>query len=160
MIATTTNAGATAAMRVLADIGLSSGKPVVIVGDERARNSVLDLLAHELNTTPVNLNIALTEAMMESDQKPDLADVIAGIDAGSGPMLLDRLHILMLPQLQVSAIGLLCRVSRRRPICVSWPGHLQDGRLKYAHHDHPEFLDDDASRVVVIDLKTNEGSEL
>jgi hypothetical protein len=160
MIATTTNAGATAAMRVLADNGLSAGKPVVIAGDERARNSVLDLLAHDLNTTPVNLNIALTEAMMESDQKPDLADIIAGIDPGGGPMLIDRLHVLMLPQLQVSAVGVLCRISRRRPLCVSWPGHLQDGRLKYAHVDHPEFLDEDASRVVVIDLMTSEGSKL
>lgn len=144
-------------MRVLSHSGLSSGKPVVILGEEDARHETLTLLADKLNTSPINLNIMLSEALMAGSFMPDLAPIIAGMRPGCGPMLLDRLQVLMLPQLQVNVVAVLCQVARRLPLCVSWPGYLQDRRLRYAHQDHPEFLDEDASRVAVIDLTTSEG---
>ena len=67
-------------------------------------------------------------------------------------------QILMLPQLRTNATDVLCRVARRRAVCASWPGRLDHGRLRYAVPDHPECLDEDAARALVVDLSTNEGT--
>lgn len=150
---------ARSALHLLDDIGFSNGKPVLVVGSHAGRHAVLDALSANLGVQPVNLNIALVDALLESDQKADFPTTIAGFTSGSSPLLLDRIQLLMLPQLRVNAVDVLCRVARRRPVCVSWPGRLESGRLKYAHPDHPECLDEDVSRVAVIDLSINEGPE-
>ena len=150
---------ARSARYLLDDIGFSKGRPVLVIGNSAARDGVLDALSTDLGVQPVSLNIALADALSESEQKADLPMTIAGFMPGAGPLLLDRIRLLMLPQLRVNAVDVLCRVARRRPVCVSWPGRLESGRLKYAHPDHPECLDEDVSRVAVIDLSINEGPE-
>lgn len=152
-------AAARDAIRLLNDEGFSKGKPVVVAGNETVRRGTLAAVSSAMGITPTNLNIMLAEALLDGDEKIDIGAVIAAMAPGDGPLLLDRIQILMLPQLHVNAVDVLCRVARRRPVYVSWPGRLKGGRLKYAHPDHPECLDEDACRVVVIDLLTNEGPE-
>ncbi|WP_333885291.1 BREX-3 system P-loop-containing protein BrxF [Sphingobium yanoikuyae] len=152
-------AAARDAIRLLNDQGFSKGKPVVVAGNETIRRGTLTAVSSAIGITPINLNVMLAEALLDGNEKIDIGAVIAAMAPGNGPLLLDRIQILMLPQLHVNAVNVLCRVARRRPVYVSWPGRLEGGRLKYAHPDHPECLDEDVSRVVVIDLSTNEGPE-
>lgn len=151
------DAAARSAMRLLADTSFTGGKPIMIVGDDAGRRDTLEATARGLQTATINLSLDLAQALIDSGQTGDLAGTIAGMAPDFGPLLLDRIHLLMLPQLHVNAVDVICRVARRRPVCVSWPGRVEAGRLRYANQDHSECLDEDAARVLVIDLSTNEG---
>lgn len=152
-------AAAQDAKRLLDATGLSSAKPIMVVGDENDRNMALEALSELVGAAPVNLNLVLAQALIDAaGARVDAGAIIADMDPEAPILLLDRIQILMLPQLRTNAIDVLSRVARRRAVCVSWPGRLNNGRLRYADPDHPECLDEDASRAIVLDLSNNEGT--
>jgi hypothetical protein len=136
----------------------SSDRPVLLAGSEAARTSFMGELAASLSTDVVNLGAALAIQLMDAGARVDVAAEIAIIASGTGPLLLDHIEILFLPQLKIDLVDTLVRASRRRPLCVSWPGRAEQGRLKYADYNHPECLDVDASRVAIFDLSSDEGA--
>lgn len=145
------------AMNLLASTSVSSGKPVLLVGDEADRRSVMDVIQEISGATPINLNIELSQALVNSEASViDIAAIIWALVPSSPILLIDRIQLLTLPQLRVNALDVLCRVARRRVLCASWPGRLEHSRLRYADPDHPEHLDEDASRALVIDMSSNE----
>ena len=153
-------AAARDAVRQLGATGLAGGKPVLLVGDEGDRGATLAAIAPLTGVTPINLNVELAQVLIDAaGTRVDPAVVIAEIYPGASALLLDRIQILMLPQLRINALDVLTRVARRRPICASWPGRIENGHLRYADHNHPECLDEDANRASVIDLTTNEGKD-
>lgn len=146
--------------QLLEATGVSGGKPVLLVGSEHDRSSTIEALATLSNTSSINLNIHLVQALIDaSDARVDIVSTISALEPSSPVLLLDRIQILMLPQLMFKATDVLCRVARRRSVCASWPGRLDRGRLLYADPNHPEFLDEDASRALVIDLSINESAD-
>jgi hypothetical protein len=150
-------AAAINAIRQLGATGLSGGKPVLLVGGEDDRAATLAAMSVISGVPPINLNAELAQAMIDAaGTRVDPASLIAGFNPETTPLLLDRIQILMLPQLKVDALDVLTRVARRRAVCASWPGRLENGRLRYANHNHPECFDDDAARALIIDLTTNE----
>lgn len=152
-------AAARDAKRLLDPSGMSGGKPVLLVGDEDDRRITLDALAELTGIVPINLNVALAQALIDAaGTRADVGAITAAINPASSILLLDRIQILMLPQLRTNAIDVLCRVARRRAVCASWPGRLDQGRLRYADPDHPECLDEDATRALVLDLSIYEGT--
>ena len=147
------------AKRLLDATGMSGGKPVLLVGDEHDRRLTIEALSELVGMTPINLNVALAQALIDSaGTRADEGAIIVALEPASPILLLDRIQILMLPQFRTHATDVLCRVARRRAVCASWPGRLEHGRLRYADPDHPECLDEDASRALVIDLSTNEST--
>lgn len=147
------------AKRLLDATSMSGGKPVLLIGDDDDRRVTFEALAELIGALPVNLNVALAQALIDAaGTRADVGAIIASMEPASPVILLDRIQILMLPQLRTNAIDLLCRVARRRAVCASWPGRLDQGRLRYADPDHPECLDEDATRALVLDLSTNEGT--
>ncbi|RZI60331.1 MAG: BREX-3 system P-loop-containing protein BrxF [Zymomonas sp.] len=147
------------AQGLLDGAGMSAGKPVLLVGGENDRRMVLDALSELVGAVPINLNLALAQTLIAATGgRVDVGAIIAEMEPDSSILLLDRIHILMLSQLRTNAIDVLSRVARRRAVCASWPGRLNNGRLRYADPDHPECLDEDASRALVLDLSTNEGT--
>lgn len=148
---------ARSAMRLLDATGMSGGKPVLLVGEEADRRSTMDAMLAQSNAAPINLNAELSQRLVDSLAPfVDIPAVINVLVPSSTILLLDRIQVLMLPQLQLNALDILCRVARRRTVCASWPGRLDRGRLRYADRDHPEFLDEDASRALVLDVSTSE----
>ncbi len=147
------------AKRLLDASGMSGGKPVLLAGGEPDRRLALDAISELVGATPLNLNLALAQELIDAaGARADIGALIAAFEPASPVLLLDRIQILMLSQLRTNAIDVLCRVARRRPVCAAWPGRLDHGRLRYADPDHPECLDEDASRALVLDLSTNEGT--
>jgi hypothetical protein len=136
----------------------SADRPLVLVGSEKERGEAMTRLGFALSTVPLNLGSELAQAIMKSESRIDVAGRIVELALGEGPLLLDHIEILFLPQLKIDVIDTLVRASRRRRLCVAWPGKAENGRLKYADHNHPEFLDADASRVFVLDLSSSEHS--
>lgn len=152
-------AAAATVIQLLEANGKSGGKPVLLVGSEQDRRSTIEVLATVSNTSSVNLNIDLVQAIIDtSDARVDIVSTISALEPSSPVLLLDRIQILMLPQFMVKATDVLCRVARRRSVCASWPGRLDRGRLRYADPNHPEFIDEDASRALVIDLSIKKGA--
>lgn len=146
------------AKRLLEVTGMYGGKPVLLVGADDDRRLTMQALAQSTSATTINLNVALTQALIDAaGTRIDLGLVIAAMEPASQFLLLDRIQVLMLPQLRSNTVDILCRVARRRAVCVSWPGRLEHGRLYYADPDHPECLDEDAARALVLDLSTNDG---
>lgn len=154
-------AAAAATVKQLLDAtGVSGGKPVLLIGSEQNRSSTINALAALLNTSSINLNIDLVQPLIDaSDTRVDIISTVSALEPSAPVLLLDRIQILMLPQFMVKATDVLSRVARRRSVCASWPGRLDRGRLRYADPNHPEFLDEDASRALVIDLSINESAE-
>ncbi|WP_298814680.1 BREX-3 system P-loop-containing protein BrxF [uncultured Sphingomonas sp.] len=147
------------AKRLLDATGMSGGKPVLLVGDDDDRRVTLEALSELVGVLPINLNVALAQALIDAaGTRADVGAIIAAMQPASPFLLLDRIQILLLPQLRTNATDVLCRVARRRAVCASWPGRLDQGRLRYADPDHPECLDEDATRALVLDLSTNEGT--
>jgi len=150
-------AAAINAIRQLGATGLSGGKPVLLVGIDDDRTATLTAMSVLARVSPINLNAELAQALIDAaGTRVDPASLIAGLNPDASLLLLDRIQILMLPQLKVDALDVLTRVARRRAVCASWPGRLENGRLRYANHNHPECFDDDAARALIIDLTTNE----
>lgn len=147
-------------IRLIDANGVTTRKAVILVGTESDRDAVLVTTAAQTGAVIHNVGLELSDALITSaNPRMDVVAVMADIAPGDGLLLLDRIQILMLPLLQVDVIDTLNRVARRRPVCVSWPGRFEQGRLRYANHDHPECFDEDASRALVVDLLTNEGIE-
>lgn len=149
---------AAAARHLLEAAGTAGGKPVLIVGDDADRSSTIAAMSDDMSATPVNLGVELSQVLIDAGgARIDLSAVIAGMRHDDPFLLLDRIQILMLPQLKVNALDTLVRVARRRPVCASWPGRLNRGRLRYADPNHPEWLDQDASPALILDLALHEG---
>ena len=147
------------ATRLLDATGMYGGKPILLVGSDEDRRLTMEALAESISATPINLNVTLAQALIDAaETRIDLGAVIAAMEPTSPVLLLDRIQILMLPQLKTNATDVLCRVARRRAVCASWPGRIEHGRLRYADPDHPECLDEDAARALVLDLSNNEGT--
>lgn len=148
------------AIRQLGDTGISGGKPVLLVGGDVDRTATMTAMSRISGVSPINLNAELAQALIDAaGTRVDPASLISGFNPETSPLLLDRIQILMLPQLKVDALDVLTRVARRRAICASWPGRLENGRLRYANHNHPECFDDDAARTLIIDLTNNESQD-
>lgn len=147
------------AKRMLDAVSTASGKPILLVGDETDRSATLAVISADTSAIPLTLGIELSQVLIDAaGARLDLSTAIAGMRPSDPVLLLDRIQILMHPQLKVSAVDTLVRVARRRPVCASWPGRYADGRLRYADPDHPEYLDDDASRALILDLSINEST--
>ena len=148
------------ASRMLEATGAASGKPILLVGDEANRSATLAAMSVQTSTTPLNLGIELSQALIDATgARLSLSAAILSMRPSDPILLLDRIQILMLPQLKVNVLDTLVRVARRRPVCASWPGRLAHDRLRYADPDHPEWLDEDASRALVINVSTDESME-
>lgn len=136
-------------------------KPILIVGGYDARrSSILGAAAVRLNTETVNLGVSLPAAVLrqETDWSPTRTPpLISSLAPAHAPaMLLDHIEVLFAPSLKINVIELLAQVARRLPVCASWPGEVSNARLRYARRDHPESVDADPSRVIVIDITKTE----
>ncbi|HZG09099.1 MAG TPA: BREX-3 system P-loop-containing protein BrxF [Allosphingosinicella sp.] len=152
-------AAAQNAMRIIAGTSVGGGKPILLVGCEDDRAATLAALSTLTGVAPVNLNAEFSQALIDADgTRVNPAAIIANMATDASPLLIDRIHVLMLPQLRINALDVLTRVARRRTVCATWPGRLENRRLRYADRNHPECLDEDANRALVVDLSINEGT--
>ena len=143
-------------------LGGGVAKPVFLIGGTSVnRSRVLAASAARLGQQPINLGISVSSAVLVSEQTEatrmnTLLDGIIPPDASVA--FLDRIAVLFAPWLQCNALDVLAQAARRRTICASWPGRVENGRLRYADYGHPECLDGDANRALVIDITQSESA--
>lgn len=117
---------------------------VLLVGESGSgKTAVLRKVANELGIQPINLNLALSELLLELTPKqrsmrlPELLDRV--VNTGHSIVILDNLEILFAKELHQDPLKLLQRISRNRSVVASWNGTFRAGKLVYAETGHPEY---------------------
>jgi len=118
---------------------------VLVVGSSGAgKTELLQLLADELGTPLVNVNLELSRQLLEVPRKKRPRQVERLVKelintAQQESIILDNLEILFDTALQLDPLRLLKAVSRNRTIVASWNGMIDGDSLSYAEPDHAEY---------------------
>jgi len=130
---------------------------VLLVGvSGTGKTSLLRRLANDLDTEVINLNLALSAALLELTTKQRtlrlpalLSDIVAKAQT---PLLLDNIEILFDPELKQDPLRLLKGISRNRPMVVAWNGTMHNGKLFYAEPSHPEYKSYDVGDTLIVGM--------
>lgn len=137
--------------RLLLDAEAQYHRLVLLVGESGSgKTPLLHLLAEELDTSVINVNLALCTQLLALPPKqralrlPMLLDEIiseqAIYETGSqSVIILDNLEILFDTGLQNDPLRLLQGISKNRTILASWNGRVEENHLLYAEIGHPEY---------------------
>lgn len=134
---------------------------VLLVGPPRSgKTRLLHYLAKSQGVTALNLNLLLSERLLELTQKqrPVRVQRMLGelVEAqADDPVLLDNIELLFDLALRLDPLRVLQRLARNRTIVAAWPGTLADGALTYAEPGHPEaqrYIDPEATMVLAAKL--------
>ena len=130
---------------------------VLLVGEAgTGKTALLRMLANDLGTEVINLNLALSAALLELTTKqrtlrlPELlSDIVANAQT---PLLLDNIEILFATELKQDPLRLLRGISRNRPMVVAWNGTMHNGKLFYAEPSHPEYKSYDVGDTLIVGM--------
>ena len=130
---------------------------VLLVGETGSgKTGVLRGVAEELETSVININLALAGELLELTAKqrslrlPDILDRIATRDRS--PVVLDNLEILFDKDLKQDPLRLLQSLSRNRTVLASWNGIVNCGRLLYAEAGHPEYRSYESIDALIVGM--------
>ena len=128
----------------------TAGKCCLLLGDVNLREQTLVALAAREGVEVFNVSQILAELITQGEApSPRLFQEAV---SGRGCCFLDHIELLFLPSLKIDPLEFLVRVGRHQPVCVSWPGTHENGRLRYASAEHPECFDDSDRKAIVVDL--------
>lgn len=128
---------------------------VLLVGEAGSgKTGILQDVAGELNTSVVNVNLAISSQLLEltTKQRPLKLPRVLGqiVDNANSPVVLDNLEILFDKSLKQDPLRLLQSISRNRSVVASWNGTVTDGMLFYAEPDHPEYRRYDSADALIV----------
>ncbi|WP_437193955.1 BREX-3 system P-loop-containing protein BrxF [Planctomicrobium sp. SH527] len=130
---------------------------VLLVGETRSgKTGVLRDVAEQLGTSVINVNLALSNKLLELTTKqrslrlPGILDQIA--DKAHAPLLLDNIEILFGKDLQQDPLRLLQGLSRNRVVVASWSGSYIGDKLLYAESSHPEYRNYDSVDALIVEI--------
>jgi hypothetical protein len=126
------------------------------------KTSVLQSLSQAQGSTLHNLNLLLTERLLELTRKQRALRVSRILDEELGKLgeevvLLDNLEALFDPELQQDPLRLLQGLARNRTLVCSWPGTFDGRYLTYAEPGHPEWRRYDQPDAAIVPIGQNPG---
>ncbi len=129
---------------------------VLLVGEAGSgKTGILQDVAGELNTSVVNVNLAISSQLLEltTKQRPLKLPRVLGqiVDNANSPVVLDNLEILFDKSLKQDPLRLLQSISRNRSVVASWNGTVTDGMLFYAEPGHPEYWRYESVDALIVD---------
>jgi len=130
---------------------------VLLVGKSGSgKTSVLRDVAEELDAPFININLELSERLLELTAKqrilrlPGILDQIT--QTGYSTVVLDNLEIFFDKELKQDPLRLLQGISRNRSVVASWNGSIVRGKLTYAETGHPEYLCYDLIDTLIVGM--------
>ncbi len=135
---------------------------VLLVGEAGSgKTTVLQEVCNEIGITPINLNLELSQLMLDMTAKrrtlqlPKILEEMVNNTDGK-TIAIDNIEILFDVNLQQDPLRLLQKISRNKNIIVSWNGIVKNSKLLYAVPGHPEYRSYDKSDLFIIPMqKTN-----
>ncbi len=117
---------------------------VLLVGESGSgKTTALRALATKLGTSVVNVNLNLSQQLLEvatRQRAMEILDIFDDILDQAGPtVILDNLEILFDTSLQQNPLALLESLSRNHTVVASWNGSATSQKLSYARPGHPEY---------------------
>jgi energy-coupling factor transporter ATP-binding protein EcfA2 len=117
---------------------------ILIVGKSGSgKSSVIQNLAKQHHTKPININLCLSKALLELTEKQrqlKLSEILAQAVNGNGDkVFLDNIEILFDVELKQDPLRLLQGLSRHLTVVASWNGIFEKGKLSYAEPGHGEY---------------------
>jgi len=129
---------------------------ILVVGPPRTgKTSALRDLADERGWPLVNLNLELSEGLLELTSKqralrvPRILSELVDRHPGE-VLLLDNTELLFSPDLQQDPLRLLQGLSRNRTVIASFRGEMDGENLTYAQAPHPEHRRYVRPQVIVV----------
>jgi len=130
---------------------------ILLVGNHEDHKIPVETLAKEMNVAAVNVNLELSKQLLHKtsrQRKLGLAKAMQEITGEFEPVLLEHIDILFDVDLGQDPLRLLESLSRNKTVIALWKGHIDDGKLVYAEHGHPEYRSYSTKDLIVIDLNT------
>jgi hypothetical protein len=131
-------------------------KLILVVGPARAgKTSTLTRLASHHNWPRLNLNLRLSEALLDLTKRQRAVRVAGILDdavraEASEVVLLDNIELLFAVELAQDPLRLLQSLSRNLTIIAAWPGGFDGASLTYAEPGHPEMRRYPTPEAVII----------
>ena len=129
---------------------------ILVVGPPRTgKTSAMRDLAEEHGWPLVNVNLALSERLLELTSKqralrvPRILSEIVERHPGD-VLLLDNTEVLFSPDLQQDPLRLLQGLSRNRTVIACWSGEMDGENLMYAEAPHPEHRRYVRPQVIIV----------
>ena len=134
--------------RIVEQVSAAAGlyhRLILVAGPPRTgKTTILRDLAEERSWSLVNVNLSLSERLLELTSRqralkvPRLLDQVVREHEGD-VILLDNTEILFSLELQQDPLRLLQGLSRNRTVIASWAGKQEGESLTYGDPAHPEF---------------------
>jgi len=133
---------------------------VLLVGaQKRGKTTVLNAIAEELGKDIININLELSERLLEMTAKKRTLKVSGIFDKIIGKdqqiVILDNIEILFDVALKQDPLSLLQKSSRNRTIIASWSGKVEDEKLIYAEPGHPEYRTYNTNDILIVTMDKN-----
>lgn len=130
---------------------------VLIVGKSGSgKTSVIQNLAKQHKTDPININLCLSKELLELTQKQrqlKLSEILAQAVNDKGEVVfLDNIEILFDIELKQDPLRLLQGLSRNITLVASWNGIIDKGKLIYAEPGHLEYRSYDLTDTLVVNM--------
>jgi len=130
---------------------------VLLVGKSGSgKTSVIQNVAKLYETTPININLALSEELLELTKKQrqlKLSEILAQVVEDKGEVVfLDNIEILFDVELKQDPLRLLQGLSRNITLLASWNGIIDKEKLIYADPSHREYKSYDVTNTLMVSM--------
>lgn len=134
-------------------------KLMIILGDKKTNNYLLEKLKSLESVDILNLNYLLSKTLItlpknEQSNPVEIIEYMLSENSGNIVILFSHIHILFDVNLEWNPLDILKKLSRKKTIIVLWDGQFNDGGLEYAsppHLEYRQYAISDFSEILIID---------